>query len=433
MRCGNIIFEKRIPKSKQIPPTSISQISLPNNPYCSSIIGTYVFNLSKINNFKFYFWKATDNVNLNPNLKNVLNEVGGTITNWKESFKPEVINAAKNYTDFYNKSTAVVSSYAECDVVCCVADNFGENVGEIIGYCAGPAIIALFQPGDPLYSDNRVVLIMNNSKMNNENIKKGGQIYATLIHEFGHGLAGFKHPFDRSFFSPQMPAQSGISDGYPSAGGYIQNTTFNTIMGYLDTSFFYPEERDFATNTIGYPQSLLPLDYQGLKWAYSIKSFSPAYIKAHGVSLINPELEVQENQTQTIIGTNQIITFGPECVNVAFYFQNQNFSYKNLNGIKYSYNRVLEKKWGFYPQDIDSTISILNLNNMGVGNVFIERDGVKTDLIININCSECNFWVNQLKSEFIVNKNVYIDKKTHKKITINLINKEAKINVKFSC
>lgn len=433
MRCGNIILEKIMQKTKKIPPSNISIISLPNNPYCSSIIGTYVFNLSKINNFKFYFWKAEDNLNLNPNLKQILSESGGTPNNWKEIYKPEVINAAKNYTDFYNKPTVIVNSYEECDVVCCAANNFGEKIGDIFGYCAGPGPIAIFPPESPYYCDNRIVLIMNNSKMTSENIKKGGQMNATLIHEFGHGLAGFKHPFQKFLDSPAMPAESGISDGYPSAGGYIQNTTFNTIMGYLDTSFFYPEERDFATHTIGYPQSLLPLDYQGLKWAYSIHNFSPSYIAAHGVSLINPELNVQENQTQTIIGTNQKITFGSKCINVAFYFQNQNLSFKNLNGIKYSYNRVLEKKWGFYPQDIDSTISILNLNNIGIANVFIESDGVKTDLIININCSECNFWINQLKSEFIVNKNVYIDKKTHKKITINLINKEAIVNVKFAC
>lgn len=105
-----------------------------------------------------------------------------------------------------------------------------------------------------------------------------------------------------------------------------------------------------------------------------------------------------------------------------------------MNGIKYSYNRVLEKKWGFYPQDIDSSVSILNLNNIGIANVFIESDGVKTDLIINIACYACNFWINQLKSEFIiVNKKVYIDKKTNKSITINLINKEAIVNVKFAC
>ena len=53
VRCGhNIlknIFEKRvITEEKSIPSSSIVKKSLPKNPYCSSITGTFAFNLSKI-------------------------------------------------------------------------------------------------------------------------------------------------------------------------------------------------------------------------------------------------------------------------------------------------------------------------------------------------------------------------------------------------
>ncbi len=114
VKCGhNVIqkiFQKRTTKVKSIPSTSIVKKSLPNNPYCSSITGTYAFDLAKISSFKVYFWKSTDNVNKNQAIKDTLAEDKTTAVNWPSFYQTQTINAVNQYTSFVNKTSSIVST-----------------------------------------------------------------------------------------------------------------------------------------------------------------------------------------------------------------------------------------------------------------------------------------------------------------------------------
>ena len=153
VRCGqNIIkniFEKRvIIEEKSIPSSSIVKKSLPKNPYCSSITGTFAFNLSKISSFKVYFWKSSDNVNKNNAIKDTLTNDDTTAVNWPSFYQTQTINALNQFTTFVNKTSSIVSKYEDCDIVCVLGKNFS-----FLGSCYGPEY--LYE--DPIYVNNKVV------------------------------------------------------------------------------------------------------------------------------------------------------------------------------------------------------------------------------------------------------------------------------------
>jgi len=109
VRCGDniiqTIFEKRIiTQEKSIPSSSIVIKSLPKNPYCSSITGTFAFNLSRIPSFKVYFWKSTDNVSKNNAIKDTLQQQNTTAVNWPQFYQTQTINALNQFTTFVNKT-----------------------------------------------------------------------------------------------------------------------------------------------------------------------------------------------------------------------------------------------------------------------------------------------------------------------------------------
>jgi hypothetical protein len=112
------------------------------------------------------------------------------------------------------------------------------------------------------------------------------------------------------------------------------------------------------TDIIGYPQSLMPLDALALRWIYDIEDIPEEYINTYGVNIINPSSD-KLGQMAMIVGENQTITFGSNNKSVNFYLTNQWFTYYNLQPIKYEYNRPIEKPYGFYPRDLNSTISTI--------------------------------------------------------------------------
>ncbi len=429
-RCGQNIIKKLLKNSirnkKSIPSTSIILKDLPKNCYCSSITGKYAFDLSKIENFKIYFWQETDDVNLNTAIKDMLEEENTSAINWPSSYKTQVRSALGQFTSFLNKTSLIVTKYEDCDIVCVLGQTF-----KFLGACFGPEY--LYNKSEEV--NEKVVLFLDNSDTNEENIKKGGNQYLTLIHEFGHGF-GLAHPHDDGAESTIMPGINYLNNGeaidrdYKSFSAYGQNSVFNTVMSYMDISFFLLQEPNNENNLYGYPETLMPLDLLGLRWLYNIVGTSSSYIQNYGFSNINPSTTL--NKSQMIVGSKLKLTFGSNCKNISFYFSNQLISVNNIEPLIYEYNRILEKNWGFYPKDVASTISELNFNNKNISNVFIDKEGIKVNLKINLLLNKVfNMYIRDVSTNYTLSNNIYKNKITNLTITINNVS-NASVKVFFN-
>jgi hypothetical protein len=422
-RCGNTpereekikqyIKEKGlVSNDKSIAPSEVIIKSLPHNPYCSSITGTYAFDLTQISNFNVYFWTSTDNPSLNPAIQLELTDYSTTAINWSNDQKTQCKKALDTFTTFTGTTSTVINNYANCDIVCVLL-----NEVDYFGACYGPIWIKT----NPIFVDNKIVYFINNLYVNTENIQEGGLMYEVFIHEWGHGF-GLAHPHDNGYGSTIMPA-IGFNQRfrYPAIAGYIQNTTFNTIMTYIDTNFFLPTNYDLSTNLTGYPQTILPLDALALRWMYDITEIPAQYISTYGVNTINPT-PTQQGQSAMIVGPNQAITFGSNNDAVNFYLTNQWFTFYNLQPIKYEYNRPIVKPWAFYPRELDSTISTINLDNTGKAFIFLENRALKTNLTVNIQNNSgqvLNFYCMDCEQNYSITGNVYRNRTTNKTFTIN--------------
>jgi hypothetical protein len=430
-RCGNTIedelaikqyiiekgLDKQLSNNKSIFPSQVIIKPVPNNPYCSSITGTYAFDLTQISNFNIYFWKEDDNPDepptVNPAIKRELTSYSTFSRNWSPEQKTQCKKSLDIYTSFTGTSSTVIDNYENCDIVCVLLNSMNTDYGK----CYGPYYIKT----DSILVDNKIVYFINYSYLNTENIKEGGFMYEVFIHEWGHGF-GLAHPHDNGFGSTIMPAIAfNQAFYYPAIAGYIQNTIFNTIMSYVDTNFFLPETNQLSTNLNGYPQTILPLDALALRWLYNITQIPAQYISTYGVNVINPTSD-QQGQSAMIVGPNQTITFGSNNDAVNFYLTNQWFTYYNLQPIKYEYNRPIKKQWSFYPRELDSTISTINLNNTGKAFIFLENRALKITLTINIiNNSEqvLNFYCMDCQQNYSIRGNVYRNRTTNKTFRIN--------------
>jgi hypothetical protein len=409
------------PQVRSIPKTSIIKKNLPNNPYTSSITGRYAFDLSKVKNFSVYFWKSTDDPNQNLAIADILFEYDTTAVNWSNLYQTQTLKALGQFTSFTNTTYTVSTSYKTCDIVCVLGKNF-----DFLGACYAPSDLYDY----PLYVDNKMCIFLNDAFTNVNNIKDGGSSYFVLIHEFGHGF-GLSHPQDTGSGSRIIPGINPNSiRGYEAMSAYGENTQTMTVMSYFVEQFFFPADFDYTTSTIGYAQTLMPLDVLGLRWLYNISGTSANYITKYGVSNINPA--ANENKTQMIVGQNQKISFGSNCKNISFYFSNQHITANNILPIVYEYNRILEKEWGYYPKDVASTVSELNFNNTVISNVFIENNGMKVNLTLNLIKNKVfNMYIQDLKSSYTIVNNLYTNTKT--KLTIKINNTaKAVVNVFFN-
>jgi predicted Zn-dependent protease len=402
--------------TKALTKSSVIVKDIPKNPYLSSITGKYAFDLSEISNFSVYFWTAADSETIvNEAIKKTLKEPGKAM-DWPEQYTPYVINVLDQYTTFLSKTSSVTSDYGESDIVCVLVDDLVNDKGNMLfGSAYGP--FSLYSI--PEFVDNKIIVFLNNKIIiNEETIKKGGFCYWVLIHEFGHAF-GLEHTHDARAGSRIMPGINKDSVFYYQAfAAYGQNSILNTVMSYVYNLYFFPTINNFTNNLTGYSQTLMPLDLLGLRWLYNISGTSQNYIDNYGVSEINPTTD--ENISETIVGTNRTITFGENCRNISFYFSNQQITPNNILPIQYEYNRILEKKWGFYPKDIASTVSILNFSNTEISNVFIEKDGMKVSLTINLQKNKVfNMYIRDLSTNYTFSNNRYTNKITKLFIQIN--------------
>jgi len=419
---------KQVSNVKSIAPSEVLIKELPHNPYCSAITGKYAFDLSQISNFNVYFWTSTDNPTLNPAIQLEINTYSTYANNWSVYQKERVKNALDTFTTFTSTTSIIIDDYANCDIVCVLLN----NTGDILGSCYGPYYIKT----NPILVDSKIVYFMNNVYMTDSSISNGGVMYQVLMHEWGHGF-GLAHPHDTGFGSTIMPAIA-FSDTryYPGIAGYIQNNIYNTVMSYDNRQFFLPDGRPNyespTINLVGYPQTIMPLDALALRWLYDIQEIPAQYISTYGINTINPT-SAQQGQSAMIVGKNQTITFGSNNNAVNFYLTNQYFTYYNLQPIKIEYNRPIVKPWAFYPRDLDSTISIINLDNTGKAFIFLENRALVTNLTINIQNNSgqvLNFYCMDCNKNYTINGNVYRNKSTNKTFTIvNTVG--ATVNVYF--
>lgn len=417
---------KLLSNVKSIPPSKVLIKDLPHNPYCSSITGKYVFDLTQISKFNVYFWKSTDNPTLNPAIQFELTDSSTYADDWSSYQKERVKKSLDVFTTFIGTTSTVVNTYASCDIVCVLANTYGSSAGG----CYGPETIKEF----PIYVDSKVVYFLNNSLMTDSSISDGGVMYQVMIHEWGHGF-GLGHPQDTIYGATIMPAIA-FSDQryYPAIAGYIQNNIYNTVMSYDNRQFFLPYVPDYESPTVdlvGYPQTIMPLDALALRWMYDIQEIPAQYISTYGINTINPASN--QSQSAMIVGKNQTITFGSNNNAVNFYLTNQYFTYYNLQPIKIEYNRPIVKPWAFYPRDLDSTISTINLDNTGEAFIFLENRALVTNLTINIQNNSgqvLKFYCMDCYKNYTINGNVYRNKSTNKTFTIvNTVG--ATVNVYF--
>lgn len=428
--CGNDLLKKlsqenlrskRFPKA--IPPTSVKIVDIPTNPYCSAITGIYAFDITKISDFKIYFFKSTDDPAVNECISSVLSSQSASAVDWPETFQSFAQLGINSHANLIGGTTTIVDTYDESDWVCVLMDQ-----ADFLGACYGPAIIA----ENPTFVDGRVVLFLDNQDLTDDNLQPGSYNFITLIHEAGHGF-GLAHPHDDGFGSTIMPAIYTNTDRlYPSIGGYAQNTIFTTVMSYNDTQFFLPEPSRTVNNSVGYSFTLMPLDIVALKWMYNIDSVSNTYANTYGLSVVKIQTGTS-NQTQTIMGKNRKISFSNTCGEIAFYFTKNTYSPDNLSPINYTYNRVLGRQWSFYPMETDASVSNLVLGNTTSAYLFVEKEGIRTNVLVTVRCNICNIYVNNdreaytFQSEFI-----FTEKSTGKKFTVSVENPDSTVNIYFN-
>jgi len=418
--CGSCaLYEKINHNQKSISSDLVLHKPLPKNPYISSITGQYAFNLKKIPLFKVYFWKSTDDINLNKVIKSILTKEN--VLDWPEFYQTQTMDVLNQYTTFLSKSKSIVNNYQDSNIVCVLISK-----AFFLGAATGPKLRL-----NPEF-DNKSILFLNDSDTNTINIKKGGIQYYTLIHEFGH-IFGLGHPHDKSLLhdSTIIPGINTNSEfSYPAIAAYLQNSIFNTVMSYMRT-YFLPEDKIFYTNLIGFPETLMPLDILALRWLYNIKGTSNEYVTNYGANIINPS--IKESKSQIIVGKKHTLTFGENTQNTSFYFSKQLISSSNIEPFVYEYNRVLEKDWGFYPRDIDSTISQINFNNSGVSNLFIEKCALNNNLLVMLNSLELNIYILDSINNYKINKKIYMLCKKNPRYVIKILknNPISKINIFF--
>jgi hypothetical protein len=137
---------------RTIAPSEVIIKPLPHNPYCSSITGTYAFDLTQISNFNVYFWTSTDNPTLNPAIQQELTNYSTTAVNWSNDQKTQCKKALDTFTTFTGTTSTVINNYANCDIVCVLINNT-----DYYGLCYGPDSIKFF----PLVVDNKIVYFIN--------------------------------------------------------------------------------------------------------------------------------------------------------------------------------------------------------------------------------------------------------------------------------
>jgi len=434
----DIVNKKEINKIKSITPDKIKLVEdreppqIPLNQYCVSIMSKDYLDLSKIKNFNIYYWKSTDNyVNI---IINLFVGIYGVV-NWELYQKTQSKKAFDVFTTFTGTTSTIIDNYSESDVVCVLIPF---RISEPYIYVAPLGELST----NPTIYDSKIILFMGSRDIISEDFKEGALVYCKMIQQFGKafGLTPPDFPNTNTDVFPRFPTPDDLVDtdysiirmpavspfkplyqSYIYFGGYIQNTISNTIMSGINSIFFLQEYSEYNTDKIGYPQSLMPLDALALRWFYDIVDIPEEYINTYGVNIINPSSD-KLGQMAMIVGENQTITFGSNNKSINFYLTNQWFEYYNLQPIKYEYNRPIEKPYGFYPRDLDSTISTINLDNTEESFIFLENRALRTDLTVNIlnnSGQKLKFYCMDCKQNYSIRGNVYRNLDTNITFTIN--------------
>jgi len=407
---------------KSTPSKKVLIREAPLNPYCACLTGKYILDVSHFQVFRIYFWTTNDKTSKNMGIKDTIEQTKARIFNWPNELKDVVIRAMNHYFNFVGLTTIIVNNYSEADYVCILSSRV-----PFVSASTAPNSLYLA----PEYVDNRLIFFLSGDLITTQNILDGGKLFQTILHEIGHGF-GLSHPHDKNYDSIIMPGLIPEQPcNYSGIGGFLQNSLFNTVMSCNTQDFFLPSSRDYETNTVGYASTLLPLDFMALRWMYQVSYLDNDYGQKYGVKMINPDAN-ENNITKTIMGYCREITFGKKTNHINFYFIDQNFSFNNLNPIKYELNRVIEKSYSFFPRDLEATISVLNLDNTGTANIFIEKDSLKIDLTINVGCKNCYIYVMENEEDYMIGERTYKNSRTSRSFYVVYKNRSANIKVVFS-
>lgn len=389
-------------KVKGDPIQFIIQVNLPNNNFMNSITTSYVINFINFTAIPMYFWKSTDDVNLNLAIKNVLKNQNTTALDWPDNYKNQAVNAANNFYDLVGFQNIVVDKYSNGAIICVLGKQF-----DFYGAAYGPYYVYFA----PVYYDNRIILFINNATATNRNMAFNGFMYYILLQQFGRcfGLVSPEEQIGGSIVMPGMlpVLPPSFKRLYETSLGYEnQNTVFNTVMSNNNVNFYLPCDLNITDYSIGYPSNLQPLDLASIRWLYQIQQYPETYPEKYSVKTINPTFS---NLIKCIIGPARSITFGENTRFVNFYINNYDAEQiiNNYNNIfPYSYNRDITKQYGFYNMDIDGSIASVTFNNGILTSLFIGYNGTKINLVVNINCPETVIYFNQNSTDFAFEKNL---------------------------
>jgi len=388
----NIIKKKKLKDGIPVPIPLITITNLPNNNFMNSICTSYIIN-SLFTGIPIYFWKSTDDVNLNLAIKNVLLNQNTIALDWPDNYKNQAVNAANNFYDLLSFENIVVDNYSDGFIICVLGKQF-----DFYGAAYGPYYVYFA----PVYYDDSIILFINNATTTNRNIAFNGFMYYILLQQFGRcfGLVSPEEQIGGSILMPGMvPLTTSI--GYQN-----QNTVFNTVMSNNYVNFYLPCEYVKTNYAIGYPSNLQPLDLVSSSWLYGSLEYPEGYGEKYSVKVINPTTE-QQNLIKCIIGPDRSITFGNNNSRVSFYlnyYDAEQIIFNSNEIFPYAYNRAIVKPYGFYNMDINATIANLTFNNRFQANLFIGYNGNKIDLTVNINCQETNIYFNQSYKDFKIDE-----------------------------
>lgn len=207
------------------------------NPFLKNIINFSAINLKTFKKKLNVYYPYSSNLKLNEITKFFFSHQY-TITNWDKVYKKNHLSALKLVCDFLNVEVSEVKNYEEADIV---VSTFAEKTN-FIGVSTYPFEIDIY----PIL-DKKFFIFYSQIPLD-ENTSRGTFWFFAFMHHILHCF-GLYHQCCE------------ISSSCNSPGIFYMDSIYATIM----------QERTTFEN---YPQNLMPLDIEALKFLYKVKDTS---------------------------------------------------------------------------------------------------------------------------------------------------------------
>lgn len=356
----------------------IKKISIPSSvdPWVSSIMGRYIWNLSRIpSQFNIYFLTPSDTHVSTTALSLLGVNTGVTVKNWPQSVKTLAVGYANNYTCFiHGKNINEVDTSDDAHIVMCYMGDSQSQLG-FYGVTLGPYYVF----NNPVTVKQKAWIFINSSSIDATNtFGNGGAGGTLLLHELGHAF-GICHPHDQGADSTIMPGVTSPQE----PGLYEQNSVLNSIMSYQWSHVYLPPSfSDWSNPSIGYPETLMPYDYQALRLMYSLAptSLPSLFVQTFGTPILSFQ------KTFCLMGLNRTLTVPSSVAGATIYLDKTSLqpSIKGRDAGAIC-NRIHASK-GIMAVDAASSIKDIRLLNTGTTYLYIPS-GIVTNHIIYISDS----------------------------------------------